>query len=95
MKVAVEEWIEKQYKNIENGVMSGNSKEAYIILKAFTKNQQHKSAVIEDSSGNVLTEAQLFQTGELSTAVAYTTTNSTQTTAYSRPPHKRLKVFLC
>ena len=31
--------------------MSGNSKEAYNTLKALTKTQQHKSAVIEDRSG--------------------------------------------
>ena len=37
--------------------MPGNSKEAYNTLKALTKPQQHKSAVIEDSSGNILTES--------------------------------------
>ena len=54
---AKEEWIEEQCKNMEKGMMSGNSKEAYNILKALTKAQQHKSAVIEDSSGNILTES--------------------------------------
>ena len=37
MKAAKEEWIEMQRKNIRNGMMSGNSKEAYNTLKALTK----------------------------------------------------------
>ena len=37
--------------------MSVNSREAYNTLKALTITQQHKSAVIEDSSGNILTES--------------------------------------
>ena len=57
MKTAKEEWTEEQRKNIEKGMMSGNSKEAYNTLKALTKIQQHKSAVIEDSSENILTES--------------------------------------
>ena len=32
-------------------------KEAYNILKSLTKTQQHKSAVIENISGNILTES--------------------------------------
>ena len=56
MKVAKEEWIEEQCKNTEKGVMSGNSKEAYNTLKALTTTQQHKSAVIKDSNGNILLE---------------------------------------
>ena len=44
MKAAKEEWIEEQYKNMEKGMMSGNSKEAYNTLKALTKTQQLKSA---------------------------------------------------
>ena len=58
MKAAKEEWTEEQCKNIEEGMMSGNNKEAYntYTLKALTKTQQHKSAVIEDSSGNILTK---------------------------------------
>ena len=56
IKAANEEWIEEQCKNTEKGVMSVNSEEAYNILKALTKTQQHKSAVIEDSGGNILTE---------------------------------------
>ena len=34
-----------------------SAKEVYSTLKALTKTQQHKSAVIEDSSGNILTES--------------------------------------
>ena len=37
--------------------MSENSKEVYNTLKALIKTQQHKSEVIEDSSGNILTES--------------------------------------
>ena len=36
---------------------AGNSKEAYTILKALIKTQQHKSAVIEDKIGKILTES--------------------------------------
>ena len=36
--------------------MSANSKEAYKNLKALTKTQQQKSAVIEDSNGHILAE---------------------------------------
>ena len=36
--------------------MSGNSKEAYNTLNALTKTQKRKSTVIEDRSGNMLTE---------------------------------------
>ena len=57
MKAAKEEWIEEQCKNIEKGMMSGNSKEAYITPKALTKTSQLKSAVIKSSSGNILTES--------------------------------------
>ena len=55
MKAVKTEWTE-EYKSIEKGMMSGNSKEACNALKAFTKTQQLKSAVIEDNSGNILTE---------------------------------------
>ena len=37
--------------------MSANSKEAYKNLKALTKTQQQKSAVIEDSSENIMSES--------------------------------------
>ena len=56
MKAVKTEWTE-EYKSIEKGMMSGNSKEAYNTLKAVTKTQQHKSAVTEDSSGNILTKS--------------------------------------
>ena len=57
MKEAKEAWTEQQCKNIEKRMMSGNSKKAFNTLKALTKTQQHKSAVIEDSSGGILTES--------------------------------------
>ena len=41
-------------------MLSENSKEAYNTLKALTKTQQHKSAVIKDSSGNILIESAAF-----------------------------------
>ena len=47
----------EQGKNTEKGMMSGNSKEMYNTLSALTKTQQHKSAVIEGSSENILTES--------------------------------------
>ena len=56
MKPAKEEWIGERCKNIEMGIMSGNSKEVYNTLKALTKTQRHKSAVIDDGSGNILKE---------------------------------------
>ena len=56
MKAAKERWIEEQCKNVEKGIMSGNGKKAWNTIKAFTKTQRHKSAVIEGSSGNILTE---------------------------------------
>ena len=55
MKAAKEDWIEERCKNIEKGMMSGNSKEAYNTLKALTKTQHHKAAITEDDSGNILT----------------------------------------
>ena len=57
MKAAKKEWVEDQLKNTEKGMMSGNSKEMYNTLSALTKTQQHKSAVIEGSSENILTES--------------------------------------
>ena len=53
----MEESTEERCKNTEKGMMLGNSKEAYNSLKALTKTQQPKSAVIEHSSGNILTES--------------------------------------
>ena len=57
MKAAKEEWSGQQCKNIEKGMMSGNSKEAYNTFKALTKTQQRKSTDIDDSSGSILTES--------------------------------------
>ena len=57
MKAAKEEWTEEQCKNIEKRMTSGNSEEAYNTLKALTRTQQHKSAVIKDSNGNILSES--------------------------------------
>ena len=57
MKAAKEEWSGQQCKNIEKGMTSGNNKETYNTTKALTKTQQHKSAFIEDSTGNILTES--------------------------------------
>ena len=37
--------------------MSGNSKEAYNTLKTLIKTQQDKSAVVEDSGGNIVMES--------------------------------------
>ena len=56
LSAAKNKWTEEQRKNREKE-MSGNSKEAYNTRKALTKTQQHKSAVIEDSSRNTLTES--------------------------------------
>ena len=50
MQAAREECTEEQCKNIKKGMMSENTKEAY-------DTQQHKSAVIEDSSGDILAES--------------------------------------
>ena len=57
MKAAKEAWTEGQCKNREKGMMSENSKEAYNTINDLTKTQQHKSAVIGDTIGNLLTES--------------------------------------
>ena len=57
MTAAKEEWTEERCKNAEKEMVSGNSKEAYNTPMALTKTQQRKSAVIEDSSGNILMES--------------------------------------
>ena len=62
MKAAKGEWTEEQRKNIEKGMMSGNSKEVYNTLKALVKTQLHKPAVFEDSgkqSGGIFFKAVL------------------------------------
>ena len=57
MKAAKEGWSEVQCKNRREGNEVRKQKESYNILKALTKARQPKSAVIEDSSGNILTES--------------------------------------
>ena len=57
VKAAKEGWVKEQCKNIAKGMMTGNSQEACNTLKALTKTQQHKSAITEDSSGNILMES--------------------------------------
>ena len=67
-------------------------------LKALTKNQQHRSAVIEDSSGNILTLTESTAILNQWTEYCSDLYNSIQTLAYSRatsPEHKRLKACLC
>ena len=59
MKAAKEEWTEEQCKNAEKGMMSRNNKESYNALRGLTKTQLHKSAVFEESSGNILMESTL------------------------------------
>ena len=45
MKTTKEERTEEQCKNMEKGMMSGNSEEAHNTPRALTKTQQHRSAV--------------------------------------------------
>ena len=74
--------------------MSGNSKEAYNTLNAFIKIQQRKSAVIEDSSGNILAESTAVLNRWTEYCSGLYNYKSIQTLAYSRvtrPPHERLK----
>lgn len=56
MKKAKEDWIEDQCCNVEEGLANGNSKKAYETLRILTKTQQRAATVIEDSSGQLLTE---------------------------------------
>ena len=56
-KAAKEEWTQEQCKNIEKGMMSGNSKETCNNLKTLTNTHKHKSAVIVDISEDSLTES--------------------------------------
>ena len=60
MNAAEEEWTEEQCENIEKGMMSGNSKEAYNTLKALSKTKRHKSEAIEDRVETSWRKAQLF-----------------------------------
>ncbi|PVD33204.1 hypothetical protein C0Q70_04455 [Pomacea canaliculata] len=56
MKEAKEDWIEDQCCSVEIGMASGDSKKAYETQKALTKTQQRPATVIEDSTGQLLTE---------------------------------------
>ena len=96
MKAAKEDWTEEQSNNIEKGVMSEHSKEAYNTLKVLTTTLQHQSAVIEDSIGDVLTESTVVLNwwSEYCSGLCH----YELLPAYSRvtrPAHKRLKVYLC
>ena len=57
MQKAREKWINDQCDDIEKSMQMGNCKKAYETLRKLTKQQQAKSSVIEDSSGNLLTES--------------------------------------
>ena len=98
MKTAKEEWTAEQRRNIEKGMMPGNGKEAYNTLNPLTKIQRHKSADIEDSSGNVLTESTAVLNRETEyRSGLYNYENSIHTLAYfrvTRPPQKRLRAYL-
>ena len=89
----MEESTEERCKNTEKGMMLGNSKEAYNSLKALTKTQQRKLAVIEDSSGNILTESTAVLNRWTEHCSGLYNYQSTQTPAYSRvnplPPRDR------
>ena len=61
MRNAKEKWIEQQCGEIQQGMAAGNSKRAYETLRTLTKTQQPKASVIEDSSGNLLTESTAVQ----------------------------------
>ena len=64
--------------------MIGNSQEAKKTLQALTKTQQHKSAVIVESSGNIMTESTAFVNRWTWYCSCLTTTNFIQTLAYPR-----------
>jgi hypothetical protein len=57
MREARENWINNQCENMEKGMEKGNSKHDYAILKKLTKTQQNTLPVIEDTSGELLTES--------------------------------------
>ena len=75
-------------------MMPGNSQEAYKTLKAVIKTQQHESAVIEDSSGNILAEstAVLNRWTEYCNGLYnYELHPDTSLLQSDQTPHKRLK----
>ncbi|XP_076441069.1 serine/threonine-protein kinase STK11-like [Babylonia areolata] len=57
MEEAKEQWINDQCEKIEKGMEGETPKFAYATLKKLTKTQQNKSSVIEDTSGELLTES--------------------------------------
>ena len=98
MKAAKEEWIQEQYKNIEKEMMKQNRKEANNTLTALTKTQQHKSAVIENSSGGILTESTAVPnrwTEYCSGLHNYDLHPDTSLLQSNQTPHKKMKDFLC
>ena len=78
-------------------MMIGNSKEAYNTLMVLSEIQQRKSAVIEDSSGNILTESTAIlnrRTEYCSGLYNYELHPDTSLLQVTRPQHKRLKASL-
>lgn len=61
MKAALQKWIEGECRTIEEGMARNyctkkkKKKEAYQLLKTLTKADQHKTSVIEDNNGGILT----------------------------------------
>ena len=74
--------------------MSENSKEAYNNPLALTKTQQHQSAVIEDNSGDILTESTAVLNRYYSGLYNYQLHPDTSLLRITRPPHKRLSVYV-
>ena len=93
MKAAKKEWTEEQCKNIEKR-RSGNSKETHNTLKAFTKTQQHKSAVIEDSTGNIRTESTAVPNRWTEYHSGLYNYELHLETHLFQPPHKRPEAYL-
>ena len=54
---AKENWISEQCRKIENGMKNGNSKAAFDTLKDLTRTQQNKSPIIENNTGEPLTDS--------------------------------------
>ena len=57
MKAAKEEWTEEQYKN---GLITGNSEEAYNILKALTKTNSISQQSLKTAAETSGQKAQLL-----------------------------------
>lgn len=57
MKAARENWTESQCRHIDDGMAQGDIKKAYSLVKTFTKADQHKTSVIEDSNDRLLTKS--------------------------------------